>query len=153
MVSSQSETLNMSEKWQPKTQTNCGIQKDEQDMTDEERRLNKWKAELEAKTRELGGRVISSEEDEEKRRLRGDDAFSKRYPGSNGCEMAILTKNGEIEITDSSTAGGTTTHGTQVYLPEDKGFEYYWKRHDFDNQKSATHVIMKRFDEESQEWI
>jgi hypothetical protein len=36
-------------------------------MTDEEARLNKWKAELEAKTRELGGRVVSDEEDEEQR--------------------------------------------------------------------------------------
>jgi hypothetical protein len=122
-------------------------------MTDEEMRLNKWKAELEAKTRELGGRVISEEEDKEKRRLRGDNAFSERYPGSNGCEMAILAKNGTIEIIDSSTASGRRTHGSQVYLPEHEGFDFYWKRHDFDNQQSATHVIMKRFDEESQEWI
>ncbi len=122
-------------------------------MTDEEARLNKWKTEIEAKTQKLFGRVVSDKEDEEKRKLNGDDAFAKKYPGSNGCEMAILAKDGAIEIIDSSTSGGTRTHGSQVYLPESKGFDYYWKRHDFDNQKSATHVIMKRFDEETQEWI
>jgi hypothetical protein len=123
-------------------------------MTDEETRLNKWKAELEAKTRKLAGRVISDQENEEMRKkLYGDSAFSKRYPGSNGCEMAILAASGAIQIIDSSTSGGTKSHGTQVYSPDDKDFDYYWKRHDFDNQKSATHVIMKRFDEETQEWI
>jgi hypothetical protein len=82
-----------------------------------------------------------------------NSAISKKYPGSNGCEMAILGANGAIEIIDSSTAGGTRSHGIQVYSPDHKKFDFYWKRHDFDNQKSATHVIMKRFDEESQKWI
>jgi hypothetical protein len=123
-------------------------------MTDEETRINQRKAELEAKSRAFGGAPITPEELEAIRQnLYGDSSFSKKYPGSNGCEMALLTSSGAIEITDSSTANGTRSHGTQLYPPDHKHFNFYWKRHDFDNQKSATHVIMKRFDEESQEWI
>jgi hypothetical protein len=123
-------------------------------MTDDETaRLEKWKADIEAKTRALMGPPISEEEDKEMwQRLHGGNAFSKKYSESNGCEMAILRSDGAIEIIHSSTAGEGRAHGTQLFPRDHKKFKEYWQRHDFDNQKTATHVIMKRFDEKTKEW-
>jgi hypothetical protein len=122
-------------------------------MTEEE--IETWKAEMIAATRKFGGPPLTEKQIEDlRRRLYGDsDAVTKKYPGTNGCEMALLTEKGEIEIMFSSTADGTSSHGSRTYAPDHKDFQYFWKRHDFDNQKTKTHVIMKRFDEESKEWI
>jgi len=113
----------------------------------------KWWAEAGARARELGGGFISNEQMEEQRRALQDDPVVKKYPDSDGCEMAQLTPDGDIEITESSRIEGMNSIGTNVYASDDKDFDYYWKRHHFDDPKGRIHAIMKRFDEKSSQWI
>ncbi len=113
----------------------------------------KWWAEARARTREIGGEFISDEQMDEQRRALQDDPIVKKYPTSDGCEMAQLTPNGGIEITESSRTDGMNSVGTNLYASTDKDFDYYWKRHKFDNPKGRIHAIMKKFDENSKLWI
>ncbi len=122
-------------------------------MNDDELDDEQWKAQLEAKARAFGGPTLTAEEMEAlQKRITGEDSIEKKYPGSNGCEMAILTPAGDVEITQSSRADGAISHGTRLYRPGDKQFQYFWNRHHFDNPKTRTHVIMLKFDDQSKEW-
>ncbi|HEY9732458.1 MAG TPA: hypothetical protein V6C89_11140 [Drouetiella sp.] len=122
-------------------------------MNEEEKA--KWRAEAEAGARAFGGRFVTDEELQAMYvRLWNGSPPVHKYPESNATEMAMYTDDGGIAITHvQRDSDGSYGHGTQVYMPGDKNFEYYWKRHDSDNRKTKTHVIIQRFDETIKNWI
>lgn len=74
-----------------------------------------------------------------------------KFPESNGSEIACLTEDCTIEILHSSNTDDTHSHGTKSISPDHKDYQYYWKRHCFDNQQGRNHAIMKKWTGEN--WI
>lgn len=95
-------------------------------MTDDSMTDEQWMAEMVKKTREFGGPPVSDAELQAMQlRLHGNSPGSQKYPDSNASELAIYTSEGGIEITTVRRFDdGTYGHGTRLYLPGDKNFEY-----------------------------
>ena len=99
--------------------------------------------------KQFGGRTLSREELMEL--ANQYPSAVPPFPDSNGSEIACLTEDGTIEILHSSTANNTNSQGTQSFAPGDKNYDYYWKRHGFDNPQGKNHAILKKWT--GAEWI
>lgn len=76
-----------------------------------------------------------------------------KFPDSDGSEIAYLADNGDIDILFSSNAPGVKAHGNRVFKPGDSEYDHYWRRHNFDNPRSKRHAIMKKWDNQKDDWI
>ncbi len=124
------------------------MKNEDESLTDEE-----WLADQRAKALKFGGGYLPKDQMDELERRHYENSSAKKWPDANGCEMGQLTPEGGIEIIQSSTTDGMNSHGSTVYPADDEEFEYYFKRHHFDDPKGKIHVIMKKFDEQSNRWI
>ncbi|CAN5567120.1 hypothetical protein BH10CYA1_BH10CYA1_60060 [soil metagenome] len=107
------------------------------------------KAQESDESKQFGGRTLSREEIIAL--ANQYPSSTPKFPDSNGSEIACLAEDGTIEILHTTNTSETSSHGTQSITPANTDYEYYWKRHGFDDPKGKNHAILKKWTGEK--WI
>ncbi len=120
---------------------------DEDEEKSDEAVLEQRRQQYLERSKNFGGRACTKEELDAIYKSMHPEGL--KFPDSDGSEIANLSDSGDINILFTANEPEMKASGNRVYKPGDKNYQYYWKRHCFDDPKGKNHVIKTNGQEKS----